>query len=196
MNVDLNLDFWISLFDLIILGLLLWGAYKGYSLGAVVQSISLFALLLGLTLSVVITKQIYRFLSPRSDVPDLFAVVFLGITYVFAIWGAQYVAFKVKNYMGDVPKTAYIRGIGVIMGIAKYFLIVSLYVLLLFKVEEHAHFLPEREQLSKFSRASVWTLTKIFPYLKMDKKDYKPFEKPDKNKNFSQDEEEDVFDSE
>lgn len=172
---------WITFFDFVIFFVVAWGAYKGYVQGAIVQSISLFALLVGLTISVVLTKFVYRFLSARSDVPDLFAIVLLGIIFVFAIIGSAYINKLVKENVAEAPKSQTNRGIGAGIGVIKFYLIASVYILVLFKIEDHAHFIPDRERKSTVAFASRWVVTKIFPYLKMEKKEYRPFDKPEED---------------
>lgn len=181
MNVTLDYDVWISFFDLIIIGLMLFGAYRGVTLGAIVQSIALGSIFLGLTICVNISKGIYRGLSSRSDVPDLFAMVVMALLFVGVLILTGNIAQKVRDNIKDAPIGPTNKALGAILGAFKYFLIASVFLVAVFKVEQHAKFLPNGEKASKMSRASIAVVTSIFPYLKMDKKTYKQFDYPDDN---------------
>ena len=181
MNVSLEYDVWISFLDVIMVILMLIGAYKGYTQGAVVQSVALLALLVGLTICVTLAKSIHRYLTPRSDVPDLFAIVVLALIFVAAIYATAIVSRKVRHSIEEAPLGTTNRLIGIALGSIKYFFIAAVYLLVLFKVEEHAEFLPDREKFSKMSRLSISVVTGIFPYLKMEKKNYSPYKYPDNN---------------
>lgn len=170
MNIDKNvdLDVFISLFDIVILLLLIWGGYKGYVKGAIVEAISLFALLGGLVFSVVFTKLLYNFFVTRSNQPDLFASILLGSIFVGALWFSNFITHKTKENAGALPKGRSNRFIGMGLGISKFFLIAAVYVVVLYKVNIYANFLPPGEQKSKLANASKFILTKIFPNLKME----------------------------
>jgi len=183
MNVSIGFDGWVSFFDFVMLVLIGVGAYRGFAQGVIVQSISLFTLVVGLTICVNISKQVYRFLSPRSDVPDLFAMVVMAILFVGAIYLTMNISGRVSRHIADVQKGFTNRALGAVFGGIKYFFIAAVYLVTLFKVEDHAQFLPQSAKTSRLSAASIWMVTKIFPYLRMDKKDYRPFEHPTNNEN-------------
>ena len=169
LNPDINLDVFFSLFDLIIFGLVMWGAWIGYSKGAIVQSISLFALLGGLTISVIITKYIYFFfMSVKSPAPDLFASIVLGILFGGAIYGSVKIRKLVQKNVADAKKTIYTKLVGVALGMMKFFLIVSVFTLVTYKLDIYGRFLPPSERASKLGNLSAGSLTKIFKFLKMD----------------------------
>ena len=59
--------------DLLIGILIIIGAVVGFKRGVIVECISFFAVLVLLTICVNISKSVFKYLTPRSDVPDLFA---------------------------------------------------------------------------------------------------------------------------
>jgi len=168
MNIDADVDVFISLFDVIILLLLSWGAYKGYVRGAIVESISLFALLAGMVLSVVFTKFFFNYFIDKSAQPDLFAAILLGSIFVGALWFSNYITLKVKNHAGALPKGTSNRFLGLGFGISKFFFIIAIYVVVMYKINIYANFLPPSEQKSKLANASKFLMTKFFPILKME----------------------------
>lgn len=168
MNIDADVDVFISLFDVIIMLILIWGGYKGFVRGAIVESITLFALLAGMVVSIVTTKIIYQYFSSRSDVPDLFAVILLGSIFIGAIWFSNFVSKKVKENVGDAKKNNYHRFIGMGLGGLRYFFIIAVYVVVIYKIDVHANFLPKSEKASKLANGTEFVLTKAFPNLKMN----------------------------
>ena len=48
----------------------------------------------------------------------------------------------------------------------------------LFKIDEHAKFLPDAAAHSQLSRGSITFVTAIFPYLKLDNPTHTPFAPP------------------
>jgi uncharacterized membrane protein required for colicin V production len=168
MNVDVDVDVFFSLFDGIILLMLIWGGYRGYVKGAIIESVTLFALAAFTVIDVFITKLIYHALSEKSNIPDLFAAVLLGSFFILAIWASNIVSVKVKNNVGDIKKGTYNRLIGMGLGIAKFFLIAGIYVITIYKIDNYANFLPKSEKHSKLANASKWAITLAFPNLKFD----------------------------
>lgn len=173
MNIDPNVDIdvFINLFDIVIILLLVWGGYKGFVKGAIIESISLFALFAGMAVSAVLTKLIYNYLMTVSAIPDLFSSFMLGIFFLGAIWFSIYISKKVKENVGEVSKSKENRLIGMGLGVVKYFFMIAIYVIVIYKVNFYADILPPGERKSKLANSTKWVLTKIFPHLKMENHD-------------------------
>ena len=87
MNDTIEFTVWVSLFDVIMIGLIVVGAYRGFTQGVIVQTISLFSVLIGLTICVNVSKQVYNMLDSISLINDLLAmfvlvVLFCGVIYL------------------------------------------------------------------------------------------------------------------
>lgn len=170
MHETIEINVWISFFDIVMIFLIAVGAYRGFAQGAIVQSISLFSLLVGLTICVNIAKMVHRSLDPISDIPDLIAMLIVAVLFVGAVYGTMKISNVVYRHISDVPKGFTNRVLGATFGGIKYFFIAAVYLVTMFKVDDHAKFLPDSAKASRFSNASKWMITSIFPYLKMDKK--------------------------
>ena len=172
MNVDFDVDLFFSLFDLVIFGLVIWGAYAGYSKGAIVQAISLFALFAGLAISVLVTKLTYSFfIRLESRAPDLFASIVLAFFFIAAIWASNYIRQIVQKNVSELTKGTYNRIIGVGLGMVKFFIIVSVFVLVVYKLDIYGKFLPPSEKGSKLGKLGSNSLMKVFKFLRMDMHD-------------------------
>ncbi len=170
MNVDFDLDIFFSLFDLAIVGLLCWGAWLGYSKGAIVQTISLFALVAALGISAITSKFIYAFfISNGSKTPDLFAALWLAGLFTAGIFGSGWVRGIVQDRVKELKKTKNDQLIGLGMGVVKMFLIISLYSFVIYNVDYYGHFLPKSEQRSKLGKGTSKVVPTMFKFLRWNK---------------------------
>jgi membrane protein required for colicin V production len=167
-NIDADVNVFISFFDIVILLLLIWGGYRGYNKGAIIESLSLFAMLAGMVISIVITKLVYNFFVTKSDVPALFSAIVLGSIFVGAIMFSNFIGLKVKEGIGDVQKGTKNKVIGMIFGVVKYFFMIAIYVVVAYNINDKGQFLPNSERNSKLANGSKFVITKAFPNLKME----------------------------
>ncbi|MBQ9213393.1 MAG: CvpA family protein [Bacteroidales bacterium] len=166
--------------DLLIGILIIIGAVVGFKRGVIVECISFFAVLVLLTICVNISKSVFKYLTPRSDVPDLFAIILMTVIFVaglvFAVSRINFLTMKILSST-TVIGTAY-RALGAFFGGLKFYFISAVFLVTLFKIDEHAKFLPDSAKYSRLSRGSIWFVTSIFPYLQLDKKEPRPFDYP------------------
>ena len=166
--------------DLLIGILIIIGAVVGFKRGVIVECISFFAVLVLLTICVNISKSVFKYLTPRSDVPDLFAIILMTVIFVaglvFAVSRVNFLTMKILSST-TVIGSAY-RALGAFFGGLKFYFISAVFLVTLFKIDEHAKFLPDSAKYSRLSRGSIWFVTSIFPYLQLDKKEPRPFDYP------------------
>jgi uncharacterized membrane protein required for colicin V production len=167
--------------DLLIGILVIIGCVLGFKRGVIVECISFFAVLVLLTICVNISKSVFKYLTPRSDVPDLFAIILMTVIFVvglvFVVSRINFLTMKILASTTVIGK-AY-RGLGAFFGALKFYFISAVFLVTLFKIDEHAKFLPDSAKYSRLSRGSIWFVTSIFPYLQLDKKEPRMFEHPD-----------------
>ncbi len=168
MNIDYDLDLFISVFDLIIVGLLIFAGWKGYKKGAIVSSITLFTFLAGMVFSFILSRTLYNYLSKNSDVPDLFANLVLGMMLVAAIYLSIFVSKKVEDQVKNLPKGTYDKAIGAGLNVAKFIIIIAIYSLMITSIDCHSNFLPKSEKKSKLAKASRVAIMFIFPSIRME----------------------------
>jgi len=172
MNVDFDVDLFFSLFDLVIVGLLGLGAWLGYSKGAIVQAISLFALVIALGISAVTTKFIYSFFEANgSKTPDLFASLYLAAIFGAGIFGSGWIRQLVQKHTSELKKNQNDKLIGLGLSIVKMFLIISLYTFVIYNVDYYGHFLPKSEQRSRLGQATSKLVPTMFKFLRWEKPD-------------------------
>jgi len=165
--------------DAIIGLLLIVGAVVGYKRGIIVECISFFAVLVLLTICVNISKSVFNHLTSRSDVPDLFAIILMTMCFIAGlVFVISRVNFKVQVMMQSTILGQSARILGALFGAIKFYFISAVFLVTLFKIDEHAKFLPDAAAHSQLSRGSITFVTSIFQYLKLDNPTHAPFAPP------------------
>ena len=168
--------------DLLIGILMIVGFVIGMKRGVIVESVSSFAVLVLLTICVVVSKWAYSKLDPISEIPDLFAVILMTVMFIV---GLVFLISKVnfltsRSLEGTSGGTPY-KFIGAFLGMLKFYFIAAVFLVTMFKVDEHAAFLPKDARFSRLSRWSVEFVTTIFPSMKFEKRTPSQFDKPGQN---------------
>lgn len=177
MDLTFNVNLNFSLFGLIIFGLLAWGGYRGYKNGAIVSGLALFALAAGFVVAAIITKIVYNyFINQGSNVPHIFGSIALGVVFIGAIWFSHWVLKKVKKRTADSEQDTTERSIGAGLNVARFFIIVGIYSIVILNLDKNGNFLPQREKESYFMNVSAWVLTKTVKLVKMDKHETGPYQ--------------------
>lgn len=165
--------------DAIIGLLLIVGMVMGYKRGVIVECISSFAVLVLLTICVNISKSVYENLSPQSDVPDLFASLLMTVCFVVGlVFLISRVNFKVQQIMQSTVLGQSARILGAFFGAVKIYFISAVFLVTLFKIDEHAKFLPDEAANSRLSRGSISFVTAIFPNMLLGNPSHSPMPPP------------------
>jgi len=170
---DLN----IHLIDILVIGLLAFGAYRGYMNGAIVQALDLFTLILGFILVVYATNRIYFiFVVQNLSAADLFASLFLSGLFLAAMWISHAVQVKTAQKLKGMKKTLSERLWGLFFGVLKYLLIAGVFMVTIKEIDIYTDFLPRGEKIapekgryrSIMGTAAYYTITSIVPSLKFE----------------------------
>jgi uncharacterized membrane protein required for colicin V production len=139
----------LHLIDLIVIGLLAWGAYKGYKTGGIVQSVAVLGLITGLLVDLYLTKQTYfALIIQQSSIADLIAAIFLGFVFIAAIWFSRYIEGIAARKLSEAQKTLQERLVGLALGMVKYFIIIGIYSVMIYQIDIHSNFLPRAEKIA------------------------------------------------
>lgn len=177
------------IFDMAIAVILLWGAYKGFTKGFVIQIASFAALILGIW-------GAYHFSGYTSDVifkhsdNQYIPIISFAITFVAIIILIHLLARMLTKVIKSISMNIFNRLIGGVFGIALYAFIISVLLIIVNRVDQEFSFLPEEE----INKSVLYTplsqfAPKMFPYLKFNelreslekKKDIKEKEQQNKN---------------
>ncbi len=145
MNIDV--DFHISFFDFLILGVLGWGIYKGYLQGVLVQSIALFALLAGVFVTSKLSVSFYNSIIDKSTValPNL-PVIMFAIMFGIVVFFSNYVALKVQKEVIPVTKIIFTRVLGAFFAAVKYAFIISIFLIFIDKIDQNFSIITANEK--------------------------------------------------
>ena len=145
--MDVDVDLHISLFDFLILGVLIWGIYKGYLQGVLVQAIALFALMAGVFVSAKLSVAFYNSIIDKSTIalPNLPVIIF-AIMFGFVAFFSNFVALRVQKEVMPVPKGMYSRGLGAFFGAVKYAFIISIFLLFINRLDQNFEIITATEK--------------------------------------------------
>jgi uncharacterized membrane protein required for colicin V production len=167
----------IHLIDILVIGILAFGAYKGFLNGGIVQGLDLFTLILGFIASVFLTYHFYLMLLNNGLTnADLFAALFLGGVFTASMWAAHVVQISVNKKLSEFKKTLQDRLWGLALGVIKYLLIAGVFMIIVRELDIYTHFLPKTEKIapqnsyykSVLGTAAYYTVVTLAPQLKFD----------------------------
>lgn len=141
----------VSYIDIVILLFLLYGAFRGFSKGLIIEVATLAGLVLGVFIAVrysVYTEGILRdFLNISSRYLSYIA---LGITFLLVMI-AVYLLGKLLTRLIDIISLGLVNKLlGTLMGIAKYFIIVCVVLMIVDALDDKFHFISEETKEKSF----------------------------------------------
>jgi membrane protein required for colicin V production len=177
--MDVNLHF--SLFDFLIGGVLIWGIYKGYMQGFIVQSIALFALLAGIFIAGKLAMNFYNLLIDKSAVPlRNLPVIAFAIMFAPLLYGTNWVALAVLKQVSSVPKNMYAKILGAFFGAVKYLVIASVFMLFTDRLDKSFSIITENEHRdSKLYKPVLKFAPSVISVLRFDIREPVPMELDD-----------------
>ncbi len=177
------------IFDMVIAVILLWGAYKGFTKGFVIQIASFAALILGIWGAYHFSGYTSNVIFKHSE-NQYIPIISFAITFVAIIILIHLLARMLTKVIKSISMNIFNRLIGGVFGIALYAFIISVLLIIVNRVDQEFSFLPEEE----INKSVLYTplsqfAPKMFPYLKFNelkeslekKKDMKEKEQHNKN---------------
>lgn len=143
MDVDLH----VSLFDFLISGVMIWGIYKGYMQGFIIQTIALFVLLAGVFIGAKLSVAFYDVIIDKSTIalPN-FPVIVFAIMFVFIVFASNYVALIVQKQVLSIPKPITTRVLGAFLGAVKYMFIISVMLIFIERLDKNFEIVTDKEK--------------------------------------------------
>jgi membrane protein required for colicin V production len=137
----------VNYFDIILLVPIVWGAYKGFTKGLIIEIASLVGLVLGLYLGVNFSYYAANLLKEHTELDQQFLpIIAFGITFlgvVFLVFLIGKIVEKIANFIAlkMINKIA-----GACFGILKYGLIFSALLFVFDTIDKQFHLLPEEQK--------------------------------------------------
>ena len=136
--------------DIIIALPLLWGAYKGFTKGLIIEAASLAALLLGIYGAIKFSGITSDFLVEKCNFSSQYLhIISFAITFILIVIAVHFIARLINKLVKAVALGFVNRLFGVIFGILKWAFIISVLLVVINKVDEKVNFIsPEQKNES------------------------------------------------
>lgn len=133
-----------SYIDIIILLFLFYGAYRGFSRGLIVEVATLLGLVLGVYMAVRYSPYTENFLRDFFNFSSRYiSYIALAVTFILVVIFV-YVVGKLLTKLIDIISLGLVNKLlGTVLGVAKYFLIVCVLLLVIDALDEKFQFIGE-----------------------------------------------------
>lgn len=157
-----------SWIDIVIIVILLWSAYQGFTKGFIIAVASLAALILGILGAIMFSGYTAGILSEKLEMkPDTINLIAFAVTFVLIVITTHLVAFFTDKIVKAVALGFANRIAGILFNLLKTVMIISVILVILARIDEKASFLPGTEiQKSKLYKPLRAFAPLIFPYLR------------------------------
>lgn len=130
--------------DIIIVIPLLWGAYKGYTKGFIIEAASIAALLLGIYGAIHFSVYTSELLIDNFNIGSKYLpLISFALTFILIVIAVHFVARLVNKLIKAVALNFVNRIAGAVFGVAKFALIISIILNLLNKFDNKSEFIKE-----------------------------------------------------
>lgn len=129
-------------FDLIVIVPLLWGAFKGFKNGLIIEASSFAALFLGVYGAIKFSGYISSLIIKHFDIKDsLLPIISFAITFIAIVICVHLLAKLLDKLIKAVALGIINRIAGIVFGILKFLIIISLVVLILDRLNSKLNFM-------------------------------------------------------
>lgn len=168
MDYTVHLDFNLSILALAIILLLAWGGFRGYKIGAVIMSVSVFALIAATFVASSIAFLVYKFFITRSAIPEVFGSIILAFAFSGAVWLSNIVHSATLKRVSATQNDSPNKIVGIFLGILKFFIITGVYATIILNLDCRGHFLPSSERRNFLINSSRNAITLVLKNIRMD----------------------------
>jgi len=154
-------------FDLIVIVLLAWSAYKGFNKGLISSAASLIALLLGVWGAIKFSNITAGYLTGVINVDEkVLSVIAFAVTFILIVIAVHFIAKAVEGLAEAVALGIVNKVFGAAFGVLKFAFIISVILVVLNAANRNMEFLsPDFKQESLFYKPLSNFAPSIFKYL-------------------------------
>lgn len=136
-----------SYLDIVLIIPLLWAGYKGFKRGLILEVFTLLALFVGVYAGVHFSDMVSDILTEKMGVEsDYTPVISFGLTFLLVVIGVYMLGKMVEKVINLASMEILNKVVGVIFGVAKVTLIVSVILIIFNTFNEKADLLSEEEK--------------------------------------------------
>lgn len=164
-----------NLIDIIILILLAWGAFRGFTQGFILQVVTFIALIIGVWASISFSDNMSEFLTKNMDITGKYLpVLSFVLIFILVIIIAHLIGMLLTRFI-EITSLGWLNRIGgIAFGVLKMAFIVSVLLTIQNRMKEKIHIISEKQIQSSLLYKPVSNLAPaVFPHLKqlaLDKK--------------------------
>ncbi len=180
----------IHFIDILVVGFLAFGAYRGYKYGWIVQGLELLIVFIGFYVVAYISHWAFlTFLFQGFNTASLFASLVLSGAFVVVLWLTHIIQITVTNKLNQVKMNIKDRLWGIFFGMVKYLIIIGVFLVTIREIDNYTNFLPKTEKIapvrgrfrSILGTGTYYMITLMSPSLKYEhNRPVKKIEKPTK----------------
>ena len=139
----------IHFIDVLVVGFLAYGAYKGYKHGWIVEGLELLVVFLGFYTVAYLSHQLFlTFLFQGLDTAGLFASIILAGSFIVVLWLTHIIQITVSNRLSQTKMNIKDRIWGIVFGMAKYLIITGIFMVPIRQTDIYTNFLPKTEKIA------------------------------------------------
>lgn len=155
-------------FDIIIVIPLIWGAYKGYRKGLIIEVASLLALAVGIWGGLKFSSISARYLTPLFDVSDkVMSLISFAVTFIAIVIAVFTLAKILEKGIKIIALGLVNRIAGILFGTLKFLLIVSIVLTIIDSVNTQIEFIDaEKKEASLLYKPCQSVASSIIPSIK------------------------------
>ncbi len=161
--------------DIIILILLAWGAFRGFTQGFILQVVTFIALIIGVWASIAFSDNMSEFLTRNMDITGKYLpVLSFVLIFILVIIIAHLIGMLLTRFI-EIASLGWLNRIGgIAFGVLKMAFIVSVLLTIQNRMKEKIHIISEKQiQTSLLYKPLSSFAPAVFPHLKqlaLDKK--------------------------
>jgi membrane protein required for colicin V production len=157
-----------SWIDIVLIVILLWSAYHGFTKGFIITIASLAALLLGIFGAIKFSGYTAEILSEKMEInPDNMGLIAFAVTFILIVIATHLVARLTDKLVKAIALGFANRLAGVLFNLLKTALIISVILVILERIDDKVPFIPRTE----INKSALYKPLRsfapfIFPYLR------------------------------
>lgn len=133
-----------SYIDIVIILFLLYGAFRGFSKGLIVEIATLAGLVLGVYASIHYSGYTENFLRDFWNITSRYlSYIALGVTFIIVVIAIFLIGKMLTKLVDTISLGLVNKLLGTILGLAKYFIIVCVLLLVADALDDKFHFIGE-----------------------------------------------------
>jgi membrane protein required for colicin V production len=155
--------------DIPIAIIIIWGAYKGFTKGFIVQMATLIAIIIGIWGAVKFSGFTTEVLFKNTE-SNYIPIISFAVTFIIIIIAIHLLARLLDKLIKSIDLNIFNRILGIAFGILKNAFIVSIILLVMNRIDENISFLPEEEKEKSLLYVPLSNFAPtVLPYLHLDK---------------------------